>query len=145
MIVNRCSDATVREAVPQLAPVADLDDPVFVGGPVNRTASPCSPSSTILTSAGVAVVDGVGFMALEEALEEERAAGAAHARVRRRGRLGTGAARATSSSAEDWIIEPADSNDIFTEDPEGLWSALLRRMGGQYELLARMPHDPSLN
>ena len=46
---------------------------------------------------------------------------------------------------DDWIIEPADSNDIFTEDPDGLWSALLRRKGGAYELVARMPLDPSLN
>ena len=35
LILNRCSEATVGEAVPQLAPVTDLDDPVFVGGPVN--------------------------------------------------------------------------------------------------------------
>src|SRR5256885_17259424 len=35
VILNRCSTATVGEAVPQLAPVIDLDEPVFVGGPVN--------------------------------------------------------------------------------------------------------------
>jgi putative transcriptional regulator len=46
---------------------------------------------------------------------------------------------------DDWIIEPADLDDIFTEDPDGLWSAVLRRKGGEYELVARMPPDPSLN
>ncbi len=46
---------------------------------------------------------------------------------------------------DDWIIEPAALDDIFTDDPEGLWSAVLRRKGGQYELVARMPFDPSLN
>ena len=35
LILNRCSEATVGEAVPQLAPVIDMDEPVFVGGPVN--------------------------------------------------------------------------------------------------------------
>ena len=33
----------------------------------------------------------------------------------------------------------------FTDDPDGLWSAVLRRKGGRYELVARMPLDPSLN
>ena len=46
---------------------------------------------------------------------------------------------------DDWIIEPADLDDIFTEDPDGLWSTVLRRKGGEYELVARMPVDPSLN
>src|SRR4051812_50076910 len=35
VILNRRSEATVGDAVPQLAPVTDLGDPVFVGGPVN--------------------------------------------------------------------------------------------------------------
>src|SRR6266511_5599412 len=35
LILNRCSEATVGEAVPQLAPVIDMDEPLFVGGPVN--------------------------------------------------------------------------------------------------------------
>src|SRR6266480_4151771 len=46
---------------------------------------------------------------------------------------------------DDWIIERADLDDIFTEDPDGLWSAVLRRKGGEYELVSRMPVDPSLN
>src|SRR5262249_46295469 len=46
---------------------------------------------------------------------------------------------------DDWIIERADLDDIFTEDPDGLWSSVLRRKGGEYELVARMPVDPSLN
>src|SRR4051794_41933807 len=33
LILNRRSDATVGDAVPQLAPVTDLGDPVYVGGP----------------------------------------------------------------------------------------------------------------
>jgi putative transcriptional regulator len=144
VIVNRCSDATVREAVPQLAPVADLDDPVFVGGPVNPDGVAVLAEFDDPDDAGVAVVDGVGFMALEEALEEEPPP-VQRTRVFA-GVAGWGPEQLDDEfEREDWIIVPADSNDIFTEDPEGLWSALLRRMGGQYELLARMPHDPSLN
>ena len=35
LVLNRPSEATVGEAVPQLAAVVDRDEPVFVGGPVN--------------------------------------------------------------------------------------------------------------
>jgi putative transcriptional regulator len=44
---------------------------------------------------------------------------------------------------EAWILEPAHPDDPFTEGD--LWSRVLRRKGGQYALLARMPADPSVN
>ena len=47
LILNRCSEATVGEAVPQLAPVIDMDEPVFVGAPSIRTALRCWRSSRI--------------------------------------------------------------------------------------------------
>ena len=46
---------------------------------------------------------------------------------------------------DDWIIEPADADEIFTDDPDRLWSEVLRRKGGRYELVSRMPLDPSMN
>ena len=39
------------------------------------------------------------------------------------------------------ILDKLEDGD--TKDD--LWSAILRRKGGQYELVARMPLDPSLN
>src|SRR6266511_2379293 len=128
LILNRRSDATVGDAVPQLAPVTDLGDPVFVGGPVNPE--------------GVAVL--AEFHDPDEALEEgtpelERTRVFA-------GVAGWGPEQLEDElERDDWIIERADLDDIFTEDPEGLWSSVLRRKGGQYELVARMPVDPSLN
>ena len=46
---------------------------------------------------------------------------------------------------EDWILELALADDAFTDEPDELWSDVLRRKGGIYELVARMPEDPSLN
>ena len=45
----------------------------------------------------------------------------------------------------DWILEPAQYEDAFTDDPGELWSAVLSRKGGSYALIARMPADPSMN
>jgi putative transcriptional regulator len=44
-----------------------------------------------------------------------------------------------------WIVEPARPEDVFTDDPESLWSEVLRRKGGPFAVLAAMPPDPSLN
>jgi putative transcriptional regulator len=94
--------------------------------------------------AGVVVLDDVGFVALDDALEIEPP------RVQRArvfaGVAGWGPDQLEGEFArEDWIVAPARADDIFTDDPDGLWSDLLRRKGGQYELVARMPLDPSVN
>jgi putative transcriptional regulator len=44
-----------------------------------------------------------------------------------------------------WILEPAQPEDVFTADADGLWSAVLRRKGGQFKLIATMPPNPELN
>ena len=144
LIVNRRSEATVREAVPQLDALAEPDEPVFVGGPVNAEGVTVLAEFEDPDEAGVVVLEDVGFVALDEALED------GPPRLHRArvfaGVAGWGPDQLEGEFArEDWIVEPAGVDDIFTEDPDGLWSTLLRRKGGQYELVARMPVDPSLN
>ena len=46
---------------------------------------------------------------------------------------------------EAWFIEQALPGDVFSTEPERLWSSVLERMGDQYRLLARMPEDPRMN
>ena len=40
---------------------------------------------------------------------------------------------------------PLHLNESPTDLPQELWSVVLKRMGGGYALLARMPPDPSVN
>jgi putative transcriptional regulator len=145
VILNRRSDATVGEAVPQLASVTDLDDAVFVGGPVNPDGVAVLAEFHDPDEAGVVVIEDIGFVALDDALEEGAPPELERTRVFA-GVAGWGPEQLEQElERDDWIVESADLDDIFTEDPEGLWSAILRRKGGQYELVARMPLDPSLN
>jgi len=44
-----------------------------------------------------------------------------------------------------WIVEPALPDDVFTFEPERLWTSVLRRKGGGYRMLSLMPDDPSSN
>ena len=144
LIVNRRSEATVQEAVPQLDELAEPDARIFVGGPVNAEGVAVLAEFEDPDDAGVVVLGDVGFIALDEALETEPP------RVER-ARVFAGVASWEADqlegefAREDWIMAPAGADDIFTDDPDGLWSDLLRRKGGQYELVARMPLDPSSN
>ena len=46
---------------------------------------------------------------------------------------------------EAWVDCDAASEDVFTDDHEGLWSRVLERKGGSWRIIARMPEDPSRN
>jgi putative transcriptional regulator len=43
------------------------------------------------------------------------------------GYAGWGPASSEKLAEGSWIVEPALPDDVFTDDPEGLWSEVLRR------------------
>ncbi len=47
--------------------------------------------------------------------------------------------------AGGWILTPGDPEAIFGDEPEELWRKRLRRLGGEYAVLANFPIDPRLN
>jgi putative transcriptional regulator len=46
---------------------------------------------------------------------------------------------------EAWITAPGGADLIFDTDPDALWRTVLRRMGGEYAVLANFPDDPRMN
>jgi putative transcriptional regulator len=46
---------------------------------------------------------------------------------------------------EAWMVLPPDWGDLFSDEPEKLWSRVLARQGGRLGMLAHFPPDPSLN
>jgi putative transcriptional regulator len=44
-----------------------------------------------------------------------------------------------------WFAIDAQPSDVFTDDPGGLWHAVLRRQPDALKLLATYPTDPTLN
>jgi putative transcriptional regulator len=146
VVLNRPAEATVVEAVPDLRWLAAGDDEaVWVGGPV-------APGSVIVLAefedpaSAALVIDGdLGFVPAEIEDRDAFAAGVRRTRIFA-GHAGWGAGQLESEMEEDsWIVEPAQRGDVFTDDPDGLWSRVLRRKGRDYVLLATMPMDPSLN
>lgn len=144
VVLNRPSEVTVGEAVPQLEAAAGGLETVFVGGPVQRTSIVLLAEFDDPDAAGLLVLGRIGFPATDA--EPDTLAGAVgRARVFA-GYAGWGAGQLDAEVAEgDWIEQPAVAEDVFTEAPSELWSSVLERKGGSYALLARMPPDPSLN
>ena len=143
VVLNRSSETAVAEAVPELALLAENIGAVHVGGPVQPSAIVVLADFVDMEDADPLVLDSVGFLPSEvdpNTLGELR-----RARVYV-GYAGWGPGQLDGELEEgSWIVEPALPEDVFTNDPDGLWSAVLRRKGGPFGVLASMPPDPSRN
>ncbi len=47
--------------------------------------------------------------------------------------------------AGGWILADADSAAVFADSPRELWRRRLRRLGGEFAVMANFPIDPRLN
>jgi putative transcriptional regulator len=143
VILNRTSESTVDEALPELASLVDGGSAIHVGGPVQPSAIVVLAEFVEPERAEALVLEDIGFLPSEvdpDALGELR-----RARVFA-GYAGWGPGQLDEELREgSWIVEPAEPEDVFTVSPEELWSEVLRRKGGPFGVLALMPPDPSLN
>jgi putative transcriptional regulator len=143
LVLNRPTEAEVSEVVPQLEPLVDDGDRVFMGGPVQTNGVLVLGEFLDPGDAAVPLFGSLGFPSLDEPEE------VVPLTTRRRifaGYAGWGSGQLEDELArEDWILEAAQNDDAFTDAPEELWADVLRRKGGIYELVARMPDDPSVN
>lgn len=143
VVLNRPLEVSVAQAVPPLAELVAPGELLFQGGPVN-------PSQPVLlgdfhdpASAHLPVFGSIGFLIGE--VPREAAAELRRARVFA-GYAGWDAGQLEAEMEQDaWILEPAREEDVFTDEPESLWPRVLRRKGPEFELLSRMPYDPTLN
>ncbi|MDX6641440.1 MAG: putative transcriptional regulator [Solirubrobacteraceae bacterium] len=142
VVLNRPSDATVGEVVPDLSSLVDEEEPVFAGGPVQTGGVMVLAEFEDPADAALPVDGELGFVALEADIDAVPA-GRARAFA---GHAGWGAGQLDAELAEEaWFVAPFEREDAFADDPEELWSRALTRKGGAYALVARMPEDPSLN
>jgi putative transcriptional regulator len=143
VVLNRSSDTPVEEAVPELAMLAQDMGAVHVGGPVQPSAVVVLADFAEPEESRSLVLDSVGFLPSE--VEPDSLGELRRARVYV-GYAGWGPGQLDGELEEgSWIVEPALPDDVFTTDPEGLWSTVLRRKGGPFSVLATMPPDPSQN
>jgi len=146
LVLNRPAEMSVAEAVPDLAWIAESGDaPVFAGGPVGADSVIVLAEFDDPDLAAAVVLDDVGFVPAAGTDPDLLAATTRRTRVFA-GHAGWGPGQLEEEMAErSWIVEPATVEDVFTDEPDDLWSAVLRRKGDEWRLLATMPLDPSRN
>jgi putative transcriptional regulator len=146
VVLNRASSVPVRETLVDWAELAAAPPVVFGGGPVEPTAvvalGVATPVATPDTGAAI-----LGRVRLVDLDQDVSLAASELERVR----IFAGYAGWAPDQLEDevdqgaWFAVDADPDDVFTDDPAGLWHAVLRRQPGELRLLATYPADPSLN
>jgi putative transcriptional regulator len=137
LVLNRPSESTLGEAVPDLAELIGPEHTLHVWGPVQENAITAVGEHADPTDATKLIVGSVGMVDLDSPPDLSRVKVFA-------GYAGWGPGQLDAElEAEAWITEPAHPDDPFAEGD--LWARVLDRKGDEYALLARMPSDPSLN
>ena len=143
VVLNQPLETTVEEAAPPLSPLVPPGEPIFRGGPVQPEAAVVLADFEDPSQAGVLALDSIGF--LPEESDADSLGGLRRARVFA-GYAGWGAGQLEAEIGEDsWLATPALPGDVFTNDPDRLWPAVVGRLGPSFRLLATMPLDPTLN
>jgi putative transcriptional regulator len=144
LVLNRVSETTVGEAVPELEELVDPDERLFIGGPVQPSGVVILGDFEDPSDAALMAFDDVGVLATGSSVLES-SAGLRRSRAFV-GHAGWGPGQLDAELERgDWILESARLKDAFCSEPAELWSEVLARKGGSYALVARMPPDPSLN
>ncbi len=143
LVLNRPSDTTVGDAVPELSELVDPGEGLLVGGPVQQSAVIVLAEFDDPGDAALIAFEDIGILrtgvppAPFPGLRATRAFA---------GHAGWGPGQLDDELERgDWIVEPARRSDAFAARPRRLWPDVLTRKGGAYALVARMPVDPSMN
>jgi putative transcriptional regulator len=145
LVLNRPSETTVGEAVPELETLVDPDEPLFIGGPVQPSSVITLARFSDVSDAAVQAFEDVGVLGTGGPPLDELAERVTSTRAFV-GHSGWGPGQLDSEvESGDWITEIARPDDAFSDSPLELWTGVLTRKGGSYALVARMPLDPSSN
>lgn len=145
LVLNHPTEIRAADALPE--PLCELvpdSAMIHAGGPVQPSAVIILAEFDAPERAAGIVVDHVGVVDPDGAVDDL----ADHVGGVRifGGYAGWAPGQLEAEIAEGaWFDAAAYPQDIFTDDPERLWSEVLDRKGGTFRLIARMPEDPSLN
>ncbi|MFQ5571501.1 MAG: YqgE/AlgH family protein [Rhodothermales bacterium] len=144
LILNRPLSLELSEVINDL----QGNDLISLGGPVQQNTLHFLHRHGDLVTEAIPILDGVhwggDFEAIKVLVQTESA-------TPRDLRFFLGYAGWSAGQLDDeveqggWFLTRADDVLIFSEQPDTLWRAVLRRMGGEYALLANFPDDPRMN
>ncbi|WP_046470148.1 YqgE/AlgH family protein [Allosalinactinospora lopnorensis] len=154
VVVNRPSEMAVSDVLADWSDYASEPAVMFAGGPVGVESglalgvpggddAPLGWRPLESLEEG-AEMSGLGMIDLDTPPE---VLGGALGRLRVfAGYAGWGKTQLREEIEEGaWYVLPATAEDVFSADPDSLWSRVLRRQGGDLALVSTFPDDPTLN
>lgn len=139
-VLNRPTEMLV-DRDESAAAVDKVDERVFSGGPVQQSLVSVIAEFVAPEHAAQLIFGSVGFLNLEASTPTA----VTRARVFA-GYSGWGPGQLEREMEDgSWVVTDATPDLIFEVEPDDLWGEALRRMGGEYALMATMPYDPSVN
>lgn len=146
VVLNRPSDVTLLDVLPQWWDLATMPRTLFVGGPVETNAALClaevhpgtMPPGWTEVSGPIGLADlDTDPSGVEGALAQLRVFA---------GYAGWGAGQLADEIGEGaWLVVAGQPGDVFADPGVDLWRRVLRRQRGTIALLATYPDDPRLN
>ncbi|MDH6680128.1 putative transcriptional regulator [Rhodococcus sp. LBL1] len=149
VVINRRSDTSVQEVLPQWADVASDPKAIYVGGPVTRDAALCL--ATLRTGVDITGVDGLRRIDGRVVMVDLDADPDTIAPVIEGLRIFAGYAGWTFGQLDseiehdDWIVLSALASDVVSPPRVDVWGQVLRRQPMPLALLATHPIDVDLN
>ncbi len=144
-VLNRKLTVTVDELVPELG---DFKLPVYEGGPVELNTLHFLHQFPEQISGGREVIEGVYWGGdFDELIGLINSRTIDTEKIRFfLGYSGWGEGQLDSEMEEKtWIVTSALKSFLFDYDEAGLWKAVLKHLGGEFELILNAPIDPRLN
>ena len=145
LVLNRSAGTNAGDMIVGDLPETLRASPLFLGGPVQPSALSFLLSDAFIPDANVMPNLNLGHSL--DALIELGESFSSTQRVK----MFAGYAGWSPGQLEDevkrdaWVTHPASLDLIFDTRPDQLWQKILRQKGWQYQLLAQMPEDLSLN
>lgn len=148
IVINRPTPVEVGQVLPTWQQFTTSPGVLFQGGPV---ALDSALGLAVMPAQGDdeplgwrRVVDGLGLVDLDTP-PEVLAAEMVDLRIFA-GYAGWGAGQLEAELVEGaWYVVPAEPRDAFTDDPDRLWRAVLRRQGGDLAFVSTYVEDPTVN
>jgi putative transcriptional regulator len=148
VVLNRPSEASVDDLLPAWGPVVSPPRLVFLGGPVGLdtvigVARSSQPESSALRPFD-ALLGGLTTVDLHQdpaEIDEDIDGARLFA-----GSAGWGPGQLEGELGESaWFVVDAEAGDLLTDDPDELWSRVLRRQRGRLAWFANAAGDPTMN
>ena len=150
IILNRPSEADVGDVLPQWHDLAAEPTRVFRGGPVSVRAVIClampQPGVPSMTRAAGVEYAVAGLVSVDLERDPAQVADAVAGIRLFAGYAGWSAGQLEAEmEAGGWILTDPLPGELLTDDPEGMWAAILSRLGGLRKAYVNAPPKLSMN